>query len=82
MDDVKEAVAKWNLRPDIATTVANDEDTTTYDIVYQGETLTGVTNAQLLALWTAVEIDPSEVDTAVGFQEGVVTDAQQHLENE
>jgi len=45
LDDVKEAVAKWNLRPDIATTVDNDEDSTTYDIVYQGETLTGVTNA-------------------------------------
>jgi hypothetical protein len=45
LDDVKEAVAKWNLRPAEAVTVANDEDTTTYDIVYQGETLTGVTNA-------------------------------------
>lgn len=59
----------------------NDEDTTPYDIVYQGETLTGVTNAQLLALWTAVEIDPSEVATAVGDQEGVVTDAQQAVTN-
>jgi hypothetical protein len=76
-----EAVGKWNARPDNAKALDNDDETTTYDISYDGTPMLGVTNGDLLALWTALGVDPSEVDTAVAHQEGVVADAQTAITN-
>lgn len=75
LEAVKEAVGKWNARPDDMKALDNDnsidEYTFTYEVmdttgaVVSSEELTEISNATLLALWTDLGLDPAGIDTAI-----------------